>query len=115
MPSLLINGIVENRGENLLDLPAIRAELVAEDGVLASTFIEPPVVQIEGGHSHGFSARMPHPGGKLPELKLSFAPPDASRRSEEHTSELQSLMRISYAVFCLTKQKDEVVIFKNQK
>src|SRR3546814_1713508 len=29
-----------------------------------------------------------------------------SRRSEEHTSELQSLMRISYAVFCLKKQKD---------
>src|SRR3546814_9716296 len=27
----------------------------------------------------------------------------ASRRSEEHTSELQSLMRISYAVFCLEK------------
>src|SRR3546814_1629801 len=27
----------------------------------------------------------------------------AVRRSEEHTSELQSLMRISYAVFCLTK------------
>src|SRR3546814_9187689 len=27
------------------------------------------------------------------------------RRSEEHTSELQSLMRISYAVFCLKKQK----------
>src|SRR3546814_8478079 len=26
-------------------------------------------------------------------------------RSEEHTSELQSLMRISYAVFCLTKKK----------
>src|SRR3546814_9203720 len=28
-------------------------------------------------------------------------------RSEEHTSELQSLMRISYAVFCLTKKKQE--------
>src|SRR3546814_7186494 len=28
-------------------------------------------------------------------------------RSEEHTSELQSLMRISYAVFCLTKKKTE--------
>src|SRR3546814_3640790 len=27
-------------------------------------------------------------------------------RSEEHTSELQSLMRISYAVFCLTKTRD---------
>src|SRR3546814_8402694 len=30
-----------------------------------------------------------------------------SRRSEEHTSELQSLMRISYAVFCLTKKHEE--------
>src|SRR3546814_5720256 len=30
---------------------------------------------------------------------------DASSRSEEHTSELQSLMRISYAVFCLKKKK----------
>src|SRR3546814_1427268 len=29
----------------------------------------------------------------------------AGHRSEEHTSELQSLMRISYAVFCLKKQK----------
>src|SRR3546814_3804570 len=29
-----------------------------------------------------------------------------SRRSEEHTSELQSLMRSSYAVFCLKKKKD---------
>src|SRR3546814_6769547 len=28
-------------------------------------------------------------------------------RSEEHTSELQSLMRISYAVFCLKKKRDE--------
>src|SRR3546814_973071 len=30
---------------------------------------------------------------------------NAAPRSEEHTSELQSLMRISYAVFCLTKHK----------
>src|SRR3546814_4985634 len=35
--------------------------------------------------------------------------PDGHRnvRSEEHTSELQSLMRISYAVFCLQKKKDK--------
>src|SRR3546814_1658693 len=31
----------------------------------------------------------------------------AAGRSEEHTSELQSLMRISYAVFCLKKKKNE--------
>src|SRR3546814_6485257 len=30
-------------------------------------------------------------------------------RSEEHTSELQSLMRISYAVFCLTKQTNRTI------
>src|SRR3546814_1397455 len=30
-----------------------------------------------------------------------------SARSEEHTSELQSLMRISYAVFCLKKKKEK--------
>src|SRR3546814_5247258 len=30
---------------------------------------------------------------------------EQGRRSEEHTSELQSLMRISYAVFCLKKKK----------
>src|SRR3546814_8655505 len=32
------------------------------------------------------------------------------QRSEEHTSELQSLMRISYAVFCLKKQKKRLTI-----
>src|SRR3546814_4950444 len=34
----------------------------------------------------------------------STSPDDFSSRSEEHTSELQSLMRISYAVFCLKKK-----------
>src|SRR3546814_4934932 len=34
-----------------------------------------------------------------------LAQPPQHRRSEEHTSELQSLMRISYAVFCLKKKK----------
>src|SRR3546814_6056843 len=32
---------------------------------------------------------------------------ERARRSEEHTSELQSLMRISYAVFCLKKKKKQ--------
>src|SRR3546814_7960222 len=33
----------------------------------------------------------------------------AAVRSEEHTSELQSLMRISYAVFCLKKKKKQII------
>src|SRR3546814_5601728 len=43
--------------------------------------------------------------GKLPKLKNELALLFLKRRSEEHTSELQSLMRISYAVFCLKKKK----------
>src|SRR3546814_5273901 len=35
------------------------------------------------------------------------------RRSEEHTSELQSLMRISYAVFCLKKKKQTITTTKS--
>src|SRR3546814_1211393 len=35
-------------------------------------------------------------------------------RSEEHTSELQSLMRISYAVFCLTKKKKHNIRHKDK-
>src|SRR3546814_3292073 len=37
---------------------------------------------------------------------IPFVGPELSIRSEEHTSELQSLMRISYAVFCLKKKKN---------
>src|SRR3546814_10414118 len=37
--------------------------------------------------------------------------PYVTSRSEEHTSELQSLMRISYAVFCLKKKKKQKDLF----
>src|SRR3546814_7232946 len=44
-------------------------------------------------------------GGRLFAQHNALASPTARRlRSEEHTSELQSLMRISYAVFCLKKK-----------
>src|SRR3546814_5322665 len=38
--------------------------------------------------------------------------PVQALRSEEHTSELQSLMRISYAVFCLKKKKNKKVKYR---
>src|SRR3546814_9140373 len=43
---------------------------------------------------------------KIPNSRLAVLPGQAYHvaRSEEHTSELQSLMRISYAVFCLKKK-----------
>src|SRR3546814_10099619 len=41
----------------------------------------------------------------LPLKNFAYCWLDSYRRSEEHTSELQSLMRNSYAVFCLTKKR----------
>src|SRR3546814_3396701 len=45
------------------------------------------------------------------QLKQEFGAATVMHRSEEHTSELQSLMRISYAVFCLKnkKQTEELI------
>src|SRR3546814_5567459 len=43
--------------------------------------------------------------GKTSTLRSIMGLIDRKGRSEEHTSELQSLMRISYAVFCLKKKK----------
>src|SRR3546814_4330141 len=40
---------------------------------------------------------------------------DNNARSEEHTSELQSLMRISYAVFCLKTKKKKHTIHKHRR
>src|SRR3546814_8767080 len=48
------------------------------------------------------------PAARLPARAVPLAPRAApgGARSEEHTSELQSLMRISYAVFCLKTKKN---------
>src|SRR3546814_9176565 len=48
-------------------------------------------------------SRAPADAGRRSRRRPAPAPP--AGRSEEHTSELQSLMRISYAVFCLKKKK----------
>src|SRR3546814_1438778 len=45
------------------------------------------------------------PGGEAGTPHVAHRCRPRPRRSEEHTSELQSLMRISYAVFCLKKKK----------
>src|SRR3546814_5842397 len=53
----------------------------------------------------------------VPMSRPSHSQIDAARihRSEEHTFELQSLMRISYAVFCLKKKKINNVLHTNHK
>src|SRR3546814_6903557 len=44
--------------------------------------------------------------GQIEQMGVGIKGPYRGKRSEEHTSELQSLMRISYAVFCLKKKKE---------
>src|SRR3546814_6073158 len=71
--------------------------------------------------AHGLKRNMPpHPGvlaEPIPRHDGAAVVFVASEilRSEEHTSELQSLMRISYAVFCLQKQKKITVKQINNK
>src|SRR3546814_6733253 len=56
-------------------------------------------------------ADLPAAGG----LHGAIAAVELQARSEEHTSELQSLMRISYAVFCLKKKKHDQYLKKNHE
>src|SRR3546814_5924573 len=65
-------------------------------------------VQVSRDRGHSWSPEFPlrleglH---SISGINSSLVRPDGTVRSEEHTSELQSLMRISYAVFCLKKKK----------
>src|SRR3546814_6386447 len=63
------------------------------------------IFSIPGGLSGIISEASTHQ--KLSLGQVNF---DITQRSEEHTSELQSLMRISYAVFCLKKKHNKLTI-----
>src|SRR3546814_2470262 len=58
-------------------------------------------------HSSAGNRPCPCPGRSADRRPPWQAAPRYNARSEEHTSELQSLMRISYAVFCLKKKKND--------
>src|SRR3546814_10907650 len=60
-------------------------------------------VWVESGRLPGLQARFPV-GSQLQPICFDCGAIATGIRSEEHTSELQSLMRNSYAVFCLTKK-----------
>src|SRR3546814_3161523 len=78
----------------LFDEPALEPGLDIARGIIGPTL-----------------ARRQYQAQLFPQGVLAFAlgqghrSSDIIQRSEEHTSELQSLMRISYAVFCLKKKK----------
>src|SRR3546814_8304039 len=61
---------------------------------------------------HGSASSLPRPALAFEGRTILTPPPSdippKGTRSEEHTSELQSLMRISYAVFCLKKKNTNI-------
>src|SRR3546814_8736873 len=67
------------------------------------TSIEAAMSQRPAGNAGSRSAINGHPL-----IARKSRPAKDTRRSEEHTSELQSLMRISYAVFCLKKKTTQI-------
>src|SRR3546814_6129972 len=77
-------------------------ELSGDVGVIEDQRVKIAVSRME----HVGDLEIILPGELLYFLKNFRKPPPG--RSEEHTSELQSLMRISYAVFCLKKTKKKI-------
>src|SRR3546814_2923999 len=102
---------VAARGDVDLDLAA-----AAGEGVL-----EPDLhVVAQVGAARGAALLLPPPERRAEDrfeniadiAEIGIAAAAEAVRSEEHTSELQSLMRISYAVFCLKKKK---IKYRKQK
>src|SRR3546814_2675839 len=102
-----VNGTTKESGgwRELLSGAGVRSVSVSAAGIFTGSDAE---VRLRG---HALS-------GTIDDYELSFESGERMRgrflvtrldyagdRSEEHTSELQSLMRISYAVFCLKKKK----------
>src|SRR3546814_4600411 len=80
------------RGDDLLQIEARRDDLRFEEGAVAMILVERGARRLVLDR-HQPAARRRREHGEI--------------RSEEHTSELQSLMRISYAVFCLKKKNNK--------
>src|SRR3546814_4946048 len=68
--------------------------------------VRPSSAALPPGRDNGCAGHRDRPldAGRVGRASIRAARPDHQSRSEEHTSELQSLMRISYAVFCLKKK-----------
>src|SRR3546814_3878389 len=65
----------------------------------------PPLSDGQVTYADGTEASVDQMAKDVAAFLVWTAEPKMENRSEEHTSELQSLMRISYAVFCLKKQQ----------
>src|SRR3546814_10301634 len=89
------------------------SDLLLAAGFVVRIFI----IQHDCGHGAFFRSRRANAAMGWVCSLITCTPFDNWRRlrSEEHTSELQSLMRISYAVFCLKKKKNTYKINRQKR
>src|SRR3546814_7100289 len=101
--------LAEEAGERVLQPRLLELQVEVDLGALPADRVEVegarPMDAVEGGAVEI--------AGRLARLADRNDVDDVGR-SEEHTSELQSLMRISYAVFCLKKKKNVVQLKKKK-
>ncbi|MDL2403238.1 hypothetical protein [Rhizobium mayense] len=74
MKVLTVNGIIENQTGATLSVPPVRADIFSGGLLLTTVVMNPPVNRIGPHESRGFSTRLQHPGGKMPDVRLSFMP-----------------------------------------
>src|SRR3546814_4388061 len=102
-------GLDAPRGDEGIEVRDVVCDPAAELGVGRPHALDSPVLQ--GARRHGPQVGSSLALAKPARLDLydvalgNHAAPQRNPRSEEHTSELQSLMRTSYAVFCLKTKK----------
>ncbi|NLR99048.1 hypothetical protein HGP17_19690 [Rhizobium sp. P38BS-XIX] len=71
---LTLNGIIENTSGATLSVSPVRANLFAGDQLVRSVVVNVPIDRLGPHESRGFSTRLQHPGGKTPDVRLSFMP-----------------------------------------
>src|SRR3546814_4273103 len=93
------SGCMRSPGKRKAGILTVMAECLGE--APAKIYATSPVGRLDISRRANSSGRRPGANRK------PWPTGTPSSRSEEHTSELQSLMRISYAVFCLKKKKKQ--------
>ncbi|MBB4568241.1 hypothetical protein [Rhizobium leucaenae] len=74
MRVVTVNGIIENETGATLSVPPVRADIFSGGQLLSSVVVNPQVNRIGPHESRGFSTRLQHAGGKMPDVRLSFMP-----------------------------------------
>src|SRR3546814_2878298 len=93
------------KGLGIASIPRILIEEDLHSGRLVEIVPHAPLAPVALHMSHCFGRFPPRRASLFAKFVQSLLMPRTASRSEEHTSELQSLMRISYAVFCLKKKR----------